>query len=88
MYNCSGRRTSNTLYVMRLGETISLKLNICNFIDCSCVLLIDIANVRWRRKYSHVNLNDILGGVAGILGISTFSIFAQRFNPAQGTGND
>jgi hypothetical protein len=66
----------------------SLKINICNFIDCSCVLLMDIANERWRGKCSHVNLNDTLRDVAGILAISTFSIFAQRFNPAQGTGND
>jgi hypothetical protein len=48
----------------------------------------DIAIERWRGKYSHVNLNDILRGVAVILAISTFSIFAQRFNQAQGTGND
>lgn len=66
----------------------SLKINICNFVDCSCVLLMDIAIERWRGKYSHVNLNDILRGVAVILAISTFSIFAQRFNQAQGTGND
>jgi len=66
----------------------SLKINICNFVDCSCVLLMDIANERWRGKCSHVNLNDTVRGVAGILAISTFSIFAQRFNPAQGTGND
>jgi hypothetical protein len=88
MYNCSVRPTSNTLYVMRLGETISLKINICNFVDCSCVLLMGIANERWRGKCSHINLNDTLRGVAGILAISTFSKFAQRFNPAQGTGNN
>jgi hypothetical protein len=27
---------------MRLGETISLKINICNCIDYSCVLLMDM----------------------------------------------
>jgi hypothetical protein len=48
----------------------------------------DIANGRRRGKCIHLNLNYTLKGVAGILAVSTFSIFAQRVNPAQSTGND
>jgi hypothetical protein len=55
----------------------SLKINICNFIDCSCVLLMDIANERWRGKYSHLNLNDFYG-VLPLFWLSVHSPYLHR----------